>query len=111
MGSGVRAAERITPQIAAAVYGSGVRADANYSTDIDGHFVGFGYPGSPATSNKAIEEVAAVFGWQPWQIENRGSLQWMTQLSWVRRTAWPGGSSIPFASAALMFTQLRYNLP
>jgi hypothetical protein len=103
--------QRITTQIAAAVYGSGVRADANYSTDVDGHLVGFGYPGSPATSNKSIQEVTGVLGWQPWKIENRGSLQWTTQLSWVTRAGWPGGTGPSSASAVLLFTQLRYNLP
>jgi len=103
--------QRMTDHTAIAVYDSGVRADADYSTDVSGSYIGFGYPGSPREANRKIHEVTGVFAWRPWQIANRGSLQWTTQLSWLARTAFPGGSGLSSADALLFFTQLRYNLP
>lgn len=103
--------QRISDHSAIAVYDSGVRSDANYSTDVDGHDIGFGYAGAPRAANKNIHEVTGVYAWRPWQIENRGSLQWTTQLSWLRRTPFPGGSGPSSADAVLFFTQIRYNLP
>jgi hypothetical protein len=103
--------QRISDHTAISVYDSGVHPDANYSIDVDGHDIGFGYPGAPRPANKTIHEITGVYAWRPWQIENRGSLQWTTQLSWLTRTPWPGGTGPSSADALLFFTQLRYNLP
>jgi hypothetical protein len=102
---------RISPPFSIAVYDSGVRIDQRYSVDADGTYIGFGYPGSPNTDNRAIDEVTGVFGWQPWSIAGRGSMQWNTQLSWLRRTPWSTGSGPSSAQAVMVLTQIRYNLP
>jgi hypothetical protein len=102
--------QRLSTRSSIAVYDSGVHADASYSMDTDGTYIGFGYPGAPKAANKAIHEVTTVFAWQPWKIEGRGSMQWTTQVSWLTRTSWSTDHS-PSADAVLFFSQLRYNLP
>jgi len=102
---------RISPQLSLAGYDSGVHVDNSYSVDADGEFIGFGYPGSPNTDNRTIHEVTGVFGWEPWKIAGRGSMQWTSQLSWLRRTPWSTGAGPSSADALLFLTQIRYNLP
>ena len=102
---------RLSTQAAIAFYDSGVNAGASCSTDIDGTFIGVGFPGAPKADNKNIHEVTAVFAWQRWKIEGRGSMQWTTQVSWVARRPWSAVSGPSSANATLVFTQLRYNLP
>jgi hypothetical protein len=94
-----------------AAYYSGVRADASYSLDTDGTFIGFGYPGAPNSNNQRIDEVTGVVAWQAWRLAGRGSVQWNTQISWVNRSPQSQGAGPPSASAILFFTQIRYNLP
>ena len=101
----------ISPRFSVAAYDSGVRIDQSDSVDTDGGYIGFGYPGSPNTDNRAIDEVTGVFGWQPWKIAGRGSMQWNNQLSWLRRTPWSTGSAPASAHAVMFLTQIRYNLP
>jgi len=100
-----------SPPLSVAVYDSGVRIDSSYSSDVGGAYIGFGYPGSPNTNNRSIDEITGVVGWQPWKIAGRGSLQWNTQLSWVRREPWSTGTGPSSASTVMVLTQIRYNLP
>ena len=102
---------RLTTQASAAIYDSGVHADRNYSVDTSGSDIGFGYPGAPTSANKSIHQVTGVFAWQAWSIEGRGSLQWNTQVSWLRRTPWSAGTGPPSADAVMVLSQIRYNLP
>ena len=101
----------ISSHASAALYDSGVRAGASYSLDADGSSIGFGYPGAPTLANKSIDEVTGVFTWQAWRIEGRGSMQWTTQASWLRRTPWSAGAGPASADAFMLLTQIRYNLP
>jgi hypothetical protein len=102
---------RLTTQASAAIYDSGVHADKSYSVDTNGADIGFGYPGAPNSANKSIHQVTGVFAWQAWRIEGRGSMQWTTQLSWLRRTPWSPGAGPSSADEIMVFSQLRYNLP
>jgi hypothetical protein len=88
-----------------------VRIERSDSVDSDGGHIGFGYPGSPNANNRAIDEVTGVFGWQPWKIAGRGSMQWNNQVSWLRRTPWSTGSGPSSAHSVMFLTQIRYNLP
>jgi hypothetical protein len=56
-------------------------------------------------------EQAAPVGWQPWTIPGRGSMQWINQLSWLRRAPWSNDSAPSSAQAVMFLTQIRYNLP
>jgi hypothetical protein len=88
-----------------------VRIDLTYSVDVDGAYIGFGYPGSPNTNNGAIDEVTGVIGWQPWKIAGRGSMQWNSQVSWLRRAPSSPASTPSSAHAVMFLTQIRYKLP
>jgi hypothetical protein len=101
----------LSPLMSLGAYDSGVRIDSSYSSDVGGAYIGFGYPGSPNTNNRSIDEITGVVGWQPWKIAGRGSLQWNTQLSWVRREPWSTGTGPSSASTVMVLTQIRYNLP
>jgi hypothetical protein len=103
--------QRLSTNTTLGLYDSGVHADAKYAIDTTGHYIGFGFPGAPNAANRVIHEVTGVYAWQPWKIENRGSMQWTTQLSWLSRTPWSAGAGPASADAVLFFTQLRYNLP
>ena len=103
--------ELLSTHAAIAFYDSGVHTGASFSTDIDGTFIGFGFPGAPKADNRNIHEVTAVFAWQRWKIEGRGSMQWTTQVSWLARRPWSAVSGHSSAEATLVFTQLRFNLP
>jgi len=102
---------RISAPFSIAAYDSGVRIDSSYAVDADGTFIGFGYPGSPNDNNRNIHQVTGVFGWQPWKIAGRGSMQWNSQLSWLRRTPWSTGTGPSSAEAMMFLMQIRYNLP
>jgi len=102
--------QRLSPEVVIAAYDSGVHADASYATDVDGAFIGYGYPGSPNTNNRNIHEVTGVFAWRPWAIAGRGSMQWNTQLSWLQRTPW-SVAGLSSADIWLFLSQIRYNLP
>ena len=48
--------QTLTDRVSVAGYFSGVNTDGNYSTDRDGHAIGFGYPGSSSSNNRTIRE-------------------------------------------------------
>ncbi len=102
---------RLSSHASAAIYDSGLHADATYFSDVNGAPIGFGYPGSPRSNNRELHEVTGVFAWQPWRIEGRGSMQLTTQLSWLTRRPWSEGAGPADAHALLWFVQIRYNLP
>lgn len=80
--------------------------------------VGFGFPGSANTSNRAIQE--ATFGIIPtlWSSENYGKVQIITQYSYLTRAPW---STLPIppatapnpknAHASMVYLDVRYTLP
>jgi hypothetical protein len=80
--------------------------------------VGFGFPGSANTSNRAIQE--ATFGIIPtlWSNENYGKVQIITQYSYLTRSPWstlpvaPATTPTPKnAHASMVYLDVRYTLP
>jgi hypothetical protein len=76
--------------------------------------VGFGFPGSATTSNRAVQE--ATFGVIPtlWSNENYGRVQIITQYSYVVRSPWsilstPGSPNN--AHTNMVYAGIRYTLP
>jgi hypothetical protein len=92
-------------------YYSGVTTDADYSVDASGRFIGFGFPGSPKSNNRKIDEITATFGWQVVSSPTRGSVQLGLQTSWLSRTPWSAAAGPGSADAFMVFSLLRYNLP
>jgi len=94
-----------------AAYYNGVYASSASFRDIDGAHIGYGFPGSPNSNNRLISEWSAVWGYQVFKTESRGSVQWNTQFSWLNRNPWARVNGMGYTSAFMFFTQMRYNLP
>jgi hypothetical protein len=80
--------------------------------------VGFGFPGSANTSNRAVQE--ATIGIIPtlWSNENYGKVQIITQYSYLTRSPWstlpipPATTPTPKnAHASMVYLDVRYTLP
>lgn len=74
--------------------------------------VGYGFPGSPTSMNRTIEEytAGAVHTW--WKSAQYGTLQLILQASYVARRPFAG--SVPAASGAhagMGYADLRFTLP
>lgn len=73
--------------------------------------VGFGYPGSANTNNRAIQEGTFGFTHTLWGSPEYGKLQIITQSSYVVRSPWSVASGSPKnAHAFLEYVDLRYVL-
>ena len=77
--------QSLTDRVSVAGYFSGVNTDGNYFTDRDGRAIGFGYPGSPSSNNRTIQEWTATGAYQIVRTPDRGSAQFNTQVSWLTR--------------------------
>jgi hypothetical protein len=74
--------------------------------------VGFGFPGSANTNNRAIQEGTFGFTQTLWGSPEHGKLQFITQSSYVVRSPWAVASGNPKnAHAFLEYIDLRYILP
>lgn len=74
--------------------------------------VGFGFPGSANTNNRAIQEGTIGFTQTLWGSPKYGKLQFITQSSYVVRSPWSVTTGNPKnAHAFLEYIDLRYLLP
>ena len=74
--------------------------------------VGFGFPGSANTNNRAIQEGTLGFTQTLWGDPRFGKLQFITQSSYVVRSPWFVAAGQPKnAHAFLEYVDLRYILP
>jgi hypothetical protein len=74
--------------------------------------VGFGFPGSANTNNRAIQEGTFGFTQTLWGSPEHGKLQFITQSSYIVRTPWSVAPGSPKnAHAFLEYVDLRYVLP
>ena len=95
------------------VYYGGIYIDRNVALDANGiTHVGYGFPGSPNSQNRSIQEVS--FGWTHtlWRDGRYGALQWMAQYAYFFRNPWaalPGAPKNAHENAA--WFNLRYVLP
>jgi hypothetical protein len=104
--------QTLTPRLSVAGYYSGVTAEGTYSTDSDGAFIGFGFPGSSTTNNRSIKEVTLTGAYQIVRTPDRGSAQLSTQFSWLSRDPWSTpASGVSSAKSFMFLAQVRYNLP
>jgi len=103
--------QKLSATLSVAGYFSGVEADAAAFVDTNGRYIGFGFPGSSNSNNDSIREGTLTFGFQPFKIENRGSVQLTTQLSWLERKPFDRGLGPASAEMFMFQAQLRYNLP
>jgi hypothetical protein len=107
----------ITKNVDIAAYYSGGWAKRAFYLQPNGIYVGYGFPGSPDLDNRQIQEATLIAAWRIVKTENRGSVQYSTQFSWLSRTPYNsvpaliGTGQYHSATAYLVFSQLRYNLP
>jgi hypothetical protein len=74
--------------------------------------VGFGFPGSANTNNRAIQEGTVGFTQTLWESPQHGKLQFITQTSYIVRSPWSVASGSPKnAHAVVEYIDLRYVLP
>ncbi len=78
----------------------------------NGTFVGYGYPGSPSSQNRTIQEATFGFSQTFWKDARYGALALMGQYSYVFRNPWAVASGQPAqARTNMVFLDVRYTLP
>lgn len=92
-------------------YYGGAYFRSNYSMDASGHYVGFGFPGSPGAANRSVQEPTFGYVHTFWKNPNYGALMVNLQYSYVTRVPWSPAPGIPNAHSHMVFTDLRYVLP
>ena len=74
--------------------------------------VGFGFPGSANTNNRAYQEATIGFIPTLWSNPNYGKLQLINQYSYAERSPWSVPSGAPKnAHVVLVYVALRYFIP
>jgi hypothetical protein len=75
-------------------------------------YIGYGYPGSPNSQNKNLQEGTFGIIETFWKNPHYGSLQLITQYSYVDRDPWVVASKSPKdAHLSMGYVDLRYVLP
>jgi hypothetical protein len=103
----------VSKNVSVAGYYSGGWAQKASYRQPDGTYIGYGFPGSPDLDNRQIQEGTLVATWRIVKTENRGSVQFATQFSWLQRTPYypVGPQRIVSDSQYKVLPQIRYNLP
>lgn len=84
----------------------------NFSQVAPDQFLGYGFPGSPTSANRAIQEATAGLTYTFWKNPNYGALQLIAQYSYVTRSPWSVPAGSPRAAHTnMVFANLRYVLP
>ncbi|MGA2185674.1 MAG: hypothetical protein ABSH47_21865 [Bryobacteraceae bacterium] len=84
----------------------------NYVVLGPGSYLGFGFPGSPTSANRQIQE--STFGYIRtfWKNPNYGAVQIISQYSWLTRAPWSVPAGTPAsAHVHMVFGSLRFTLP
>jgi uncharacterized coiled-coil protein SlyX len=93
-------------------YYGGAYVGKNIAIDNDGKYIGYGYPGSPNSQNRTIQEVTGYFNHTFWKDARYGAVNLMGQYSYVFRNPWfvaPGSPSKTHMN--MVYLNLRYTLP
>jgi hypothetical protein len=83
-----------------------------YDQLANGSFVGYGYPGSPNTNNKRIQEYTIGLSQVLWKSDRYGDLKLLLQYSYLERDPWfiPAGGQRD-AHMHMGYVDIRYDLP
>jgi hypothetical protein len=102
----------VVPNDTVSAYWSTAGFGQRYDKLSTGAYVGYGYPGSANTNNKSIDEYTLDNTYTFWKNPAYGALQFIAQVSHVKRTPWYVAAGAPSdASANMVFLDLRYVLP
>lgn len=115
-GSGIGGFEwKMNPRTTVSSYYGGAYFQRRYALDPSQKtptYVGYGYPGSPNTQNRAIQELSFATTTTLWQQPVYGGLQFVTQTSYVTRAPWYVAPGAPRnAHTVMSFMSIRYILP
>jgi hypothetical protein len=102
----------ITSSDTVSAYWSTARFGQRFDKMPNGSYVGYGFPGSPNSNNKEIDEWTLANTYTFWKNPAYGALQLISQVSYVDRKPWfvaPGTPSS--ANTTMVFLDLRYVLP
>ncbi len=94
-------------------YYGGLYIGRNLTTDPStGKFAGYGYPGSPNSQNRSIQEATFGFNQTFWKDAKYGALSLIAQYSYLTRNPWVVAAGQPAsAKTNMVFLDLRYTLP
>ncbi len=93
-------------------YYGGIYIGRNTAIDTDGKLVGYGYSGSSAGQNRAIQEGTFGVIQTFWKDAKYGALSLITQYSYLTRNPWSVATGKPAnADLHMVFVDLRYTLP
>jgi hypothetical protein len=104
---------QVTPKLKMWAYYGGTYICRNVVIDpSNGADVGYGYPGSPDSQNRSIQEITGGLTRVFWQDSKYGTLQFSGQFSWLIRYPWSVGPGRPAsANLNMVYMGLRYILP
>ncbi len=93
-------------------YYGGVYIGRNVAIDTTGKYIGYGFPGSPNSQNRAIQEATFGIAQTFWKDARYVALLLMSQYSYLFRNPWVVASGQPAeAKSNMIFINLRYALP
>jgi hypothetical protein len=94
-------------------YYGGIYVGRNTALDADGKTkIGYGYAGSPAAQNRAINEITWGFNQTMWKNPRYGAFNLMGQYQWTQRNPWAVLTGAPkSAHDNAVYINLRYTLP
>ena len=89
-----------------------VRYGSDYAALANGSYVGYGYPGSPTTQNKQVDEFSLGEAQILWKKEGAGDLKVITQVAYLSRSPFfvPVGAPSK-AHLGMLYLDFRYDLP
>jgi len=104
---------QVTKKLMLYAYYGGLYIGRNTAYDANGtSLVGYGYTKSPATQNRAINEVTFGFNQTIWKDAKYGALNFMGQYEYLMRNPWYVAAGAPkSAHDNTIYLNLRYTLP
>jgi uncharacterized coiled-coil protein SlyX len=93
-------------------YYGGVYVNRSAAIDANGNFIGYGYPGSPLSHNRSLQQFTLGYTRTFWRDPNYGALQFITQYSYLVRHPWSVPPGQPTgADNNFVYLSFRYVLP
>ncbi|HET7841030.1 MAG TPA: hypothetical protein VFM21_05465 [Terriglobia bacterium] len=94
-------------------YYGGMYVQRNVAVDANGtSLIGYGYSGSPAGQNRAVQEGTFGVNQTVWKDPKWGAVNFMGQYSYLTRNPWSVAVGKPAdATMNMVFFNLRYTLP
>ena len=103
---------QVTPRTLVYGYYGAAYFARTVAIDNNGSQVGFGFTGSPANSNRTIQEPSFGLVQTFWRHPSYGALALMVQGSYLSRNPWYAAPATPRGAASrLLYVNLRYTLP